>query len=287
MEKLTVQPKEVTINLKNFKLAAKTWGHAKNPPILAIHGWLDNAGSFDKLAPLLADQLYIIAIDLPGHGNSDHFKDSHGYQFIDYIPFIFEIAQFFQWEHFSLLGHSLGAGVSSIASGVFPEKIHKLMLLDGLGPMTDLAEDSPKQMQTAIIKQQKEVRSPRTFKTIEEAIEARQRILTISDEGGRCIMERGLKQHNEHCLVLKSDQKLTSPSFLRLTEEQVLPFFEKISAPTLAIWAKSGWKIDTPQMEKRMNSISQLKSISIEGHHHFHLDAPQPIAKELLDFYFS
>ena len=47
------------------------WGSTGDAPILALHGWLDNAASFVRLAPLLADA-DVVAIDLPGHGYSDH-----------------------------------------------------------------------------------------------------------------------------------------------------------------------------------------------------------------------
>ena len=55
-----------------MKIGALAFGDKKNPPILALHGWLDNAASFARLAPLLKEY-YVISIDFPGHGKSDHY----------------------------------------------------------------------------------------------------------------------------------------------------------------------------------------------------------------------
>lgn len=59
--------------VSNFDCAGKWWGSRLKQPIIAIHGWQDNAGTFDKLAPVLRDSGFaVFAIDLPGHGLSSH-----------------------------------------------------------------------------------------------------------------------------------------------------------------------------------------------------------------------
>jgi len=82
-----MQGKEIQIELPYLKLAAKQWGNPAGMPVLAIHGWLDNAGTFDHIAPLLPD-LNLVAIDLPGHGLSEHRPMGTNYHFIDYIQWV-------------------------------------------------------------------------------------------------------------------------------------------------------------------------------------------------------
>ncbi|XP_033300925.1 probable serine hydrolase isoform X5 [Bombus bifarius] len=53
-------------------ISGKWWGPIDQQPIVALHGWQDNAGTFDKLIPLLPSNVAILAIDLPGHGLSSH-----------------------------------------------------------------------------------------------------------------------------------------------------------------------------------------------------------------------
>ena len=54
---------ELRITLPHATLAARRWGDASLQPLLALHGWLDNAGSFDALAPLLAQRWQVVALD--------------------------------------------------------------------------------------------------------------------------------------------------------------------------------------------------------------------------------
>src|SRR5688500_18494360 len=70
---------ELVIALPHATLAARRWGDASSPPLLALHGWLDNAGSFDALAPLLAARWQVIALDFAGHGRSSHLAAGSWY----------------------------------------------------------------------------------------------------------------------------------------------------------------------------------------------------------------
>ena len=78
---MTFQEREFTA--LGAQLSGKLWGSDGGQPVLALHGWMDNAGSFDMLAPLL-DQYQILAIDSIGHGRSEHFPDGHVYNCLLY-----------------------------------------------------------------------------------------------------------------------------------------------------------------------------------------------------------
>ena len=76
------QPEELEIQTSSIRLVTKCWGNPDGLPVLAFHGWLDNAATFDNLAPLLPE-LRILSLDLPGHGHSDHRPSGSAYYFID------------------------------------------------------------------------------------------------------------------------------------------------------------------------------------------------------------
>lgn len=97
--------KEVQLKLKFGTIAAKWWGSMNKRPIIAIHGWQDNAGSFDALIPLLPLNFSYLAIDLPGHGLSSHFPDGCFYHINDFASILEEIRTLFGWDHISLVMH--------------------------------------------------------------------------------------------------------------------------------------------------------------------------------------
>ena len=139
---------ERTIEISGLALAARVHGPEDGLPVLALHGWLDNAATFDRLAPLLPD-LRIVAIDLAGHGRSQH-RVGAPYHFIDYVADAGAVADALGWQQFSLLGHSLGAGVAALLAGTWPERVRRLALLEGLGPMTELDIGAPARLREAM-----------------------------------------------------------------------------------------------------------------------------------------
>ena len=65
--KSTKKPEELEIQTSSIRLVAKCWGNPNGLPVLAFHGWLDNAATFDNLAPLLP-KLRIISLDCQDMG---------------------------------------------------------------------------------------------------------------------------------------------------------------------------------------------------------------------------
>ncbi|KAG8302741.1 hypothetical protein J6590_025016 [Homalodisca vitripennis] len=68
----TREPVEIKIPVPWGHISGKWWGPQDKNPVIAIHGWQDNAGTFDNLAPLLPADVPFLCIDLPGHGFSSH-----------------------------------------------------------------------------------------------------------------------------------------------------------------------------------------------------------------------
>ena len=83
------EPFEV-ITRTGLKIAGLATGDAHDPPVLMLHGWLDNAASFGGVMPLLPGRR-LLAIDLPGHGESDHLPSPSGRHFIDWITHVEDV----------------------------------------------------------------------------------------------------------------------------------------------------------------------------------------------------
>ncbi|MGB3047467.1 alpha/beta fold hydrolase [Dokdonella sp.] len=191
---------ELRIPLRNLTLAAKAWGDPSAPPMLAVHGWLDNAGTFDRLAPLLRGH-YLVALDLAGHGRSGHRPAANWYAIADYLDEIGQVIDWFAWPSLDLLGHSLGAALASMYAAICPQRIRRLLLVEGLGPLTLDTHKTLEQLRRAhTARAAFKGGGLRVFADLQEAIDARCRSGHLSPQAARCIVERGLQCAGTTCL---------------------------------------------------------------------------------------
>jgi pimeloyl-ACP methyl ester carboxylesterase len=268
--------RDLTLELPNLSLAAREWGPSDGPPVLALHGWLDNAASFDRLAPLLPDH-HLVVLDLAGHGRSQHRHPSVVHHFIDWAPEAVAVADALGWTRFALLGHSMGAGISTLVAGTFPDRVQKLVLLEGAGPLAADASRAPAQLASALEDEARMAAgSPRTFPDLDTAIEARLRDSDLDRESARLLVERG-SEPADGGLRFTHDPRLRTRSRTRLTENQVLAFLSAITCPVLAVRALRGWPFPEDIVMARLAVIQHLETAEIEGGHHVHLTHPERV----------
>lgn len=149
-----------------MQLSAQSWTQEKadsstqqqqQQKILCLHGWLDNSASFHLVAPKLHKQTRadVFCLDFPGHGHSSHRGPESPIQLIsEYAIYVAETIEALHWtkdqDNIILIGHSMGAAVAMIYAAAFPEQIHKLILLEGGGPMTRNHEHISRSIRQAI-----------------------------------------------------------------------------------------------------------------------------------------
>lgn len=274
---------ELTIATPQLRLAARAFGAASGRPVLGLHGWLDNAATFDRLAPLLPEGLRLVSLDQAGHGRSER-RGEGVYHFIDYVADAIAAADALGWGRFSLLGHSLGAGVAALVAGAIPERIERLVMLEGLGPWTDAAAAAPATLRAAMEADVKPPRlSGRGVPDLEAAAQIRKRAGDLSLEAARTLMSRGVVAGPEG-LVWAADPRLRAPSRLRLTEAQVVAFLGAIACPTMIVRASRGWPVDPAMEAARVAAIRGVTVARVDGGHHVHLDHPEAVAAAVSGF---
>ena len=262
---------ETRVTLSSGELSIQEWGDDLKPTIMCLHGWLDNSASFHRLAPLLANDFHLLVVDLPGHGLSQSLAEGAHYYIWQNIETLYELLAFKQIERVHLLGHSMGGVVASLFAGTFADKVQSLILLDSLGPMTTQAAETPKQLANAILDSQRSASPLRVYPTIADALQARQKSSPgMSADALIPIVERNLKQ-SEQGFSWRTDARLRHASKVRLTEAQVMAFFEEINAPVLVIMAEQGI-VPKAWVEQRMKGLSNAQLEYVPGHHHFHAE---------------
>lgn len=263
-------PTQHIFTLPHLQLTGQSWGDKHSEPIIALHGWLDNAASFNWLAPKLSNY-YILAPDFAGHGRSDHRPAAMPYHIWDNLADLLALADQQGFSSFHLLGHSMGAGIAALLAAVAPERVRSLVLLDGLAPMTTAVEKAPAQMAQAF-RQRNRIgsRVVKHYPCFEDAVTARTRSrFPVPRAAARALVERALsaspagwKWHTDPCLIL--------PSVLRLTEAQVCEFLKLIKVPVLLCLAEQG--IATPQTHSLAAYVETIQIKYLLGGHHFHLE---------------
>jgi pimeloyl-ACP methyl ester carboxylesterase len=277
--------RDLTIDLPNLRIAAREWGPSDGPPVLALHGWLDNSATFDRLAPELPE-LHLVALDLAGHGRSQHRHPSVIPHFIDWAPEMVAAADALGWGRFSLIGHSMGAGISTLVAGAFPDRVERLVLLEGVGPLAADASRAPKQLASAVDDEGRVATASRkVFPDFDAAVAARIRDSDLDREAARVLVERGTEK-NEDGVRFTHDPRLRTRSRTRLTEDQALAFLAGITCPVLAVRALQGWPFPEEIVVARLAMIQNLETAEIEGGHHVHLTHPERVAP-LINRFFS
>jgi pimeloyl-ACP methyl ester carboxylesterase len=265
-------PREREFELPGLMLAARVWGDPGQRPVMALHGWLDNAGSFDLLAPLL-DGCHVVALDSAGHGASASRSPDSTYNIWQDVGDIAEIADLLGWTRFNLLGHSRGASIAALFAGAFPGRAERVVLIEGGIPVLGTVEEAPENLAKAIIEtKQLRSKSGRVFPDRAAAIRERaDGFSKVSVAAAEILARRSLREvpggYRWH-----ADQRLKATSEVRLTAEQVKAFLERISAPVLAVLATDSPFSHRPVFLDVLGAIPDLRVQRLRGGHHLHLE---------------
>ena len=257
--------------VSGLQLSGLSWGSPDGQPVLALHGWLDNAASFTQLAPLL-DTCHVVALDLTGHGRSDCRSADASYQIWDDLPEIRGVIDALGWERFSLMGHSRGGVISTLFASCFPEQVSHLVLLDALLPQAIDEAEFPGQMRKFLQeKSHWQNRDRRVFPSIDAAV-------AIRDDGSlpsaaaRLLAERNLSPC-EGGYRWTTDQRLRGASAVKLSAGQLQAVLQALTMPTLLLLAEEGLGGQHPQIEAQARQgISRLQVHTVPGGHHFHME---------------
>lgn len=278
---------EIRIQLPHIDLAARVYGPEDGQPVLALHGWLDNAMTFDLLAPKLQG-LRIVAIDMAGHGHSGHRAPGAGYQLWDYALDALMATQQLGWGKFSLLGHSLGGIISVLIAGAVPERIERVALIDGLVPDTGEADNAPKKLGQALLAHIDLAAKKKTvYASVEQAVQVRMRgFMPVSQLASELLAQRGLSPVAGG-YSWSTDSRLTLPSPLRLTRAHAAAFVQAVQCPMSLLLAEQGVLTKEPDFMKFLSTLS-LNVQRLPGGHHLHLDdeqGAQAVAKYIQEFF--
>ena len=282
---------DISISLKHTKLSLiesqSQLPDASHPhKIVALHGWLDNAASFNQCIDYMPD-FHWFSLDCAGHGKSQHRAEGSFYHLWDYV---LDTVQFIEALNAKvwLVGHSMGASVAMLVASVIPDKVHGLVMLDNLGPLTSSPSQRVSQLQHAIKKMGYDRPESRGYENQEAMIQARMNGFTkLGYNASKALILRGSQQSEDGRYRWRHDPKLTFPSPFRMDKESVEAFIKSVTCPTLILLASQGIFANSgKEAEQMCNHFSDGELDWCEGGHHFHLEDEThlEIAKKVYSF---
>lgn len=268
---------ETRLRISGLEVALREWGPRDAPPLLALHGWLDNAATFDALAPLLPD-FRILAPDLTGHGLSAHRPSGAHYYIWSYVEEVLALADQVQLPRFALLGHSMGGAVGLLLAAVAPERVSRLALLDSVGPLSTAPEQAPAQLRKALERQP--AGGVRHYASRQEAEAARVSRGIGGPRVASVLAARSLAEDAKGW-YWRSDRRLSRANPLSLDEAQVAAFLRQASCPKLLISSPFLYREREAFYRRRLACLDALELVEMSGSHHQHLEdeAPQVAAR--------
>ncbi|WP_137221022.1 alpha/beta hydrolase [Shewanella sp. MEBiC00475] len=287
---LNVNVEQIQLPLAHITLAAKRYGQADKPIILALHGWLDNADSFIPLAEAFSQQglferYQLLCIDWPGHGLSEHRPGRYPLHWVDYIYDLQAVIELVSDNQpIILMGHSLGGIIASAYNACLGENIAKLVLIEALAPLSESADNAKPRLRKGLLQQQRFnrqlARPIPTYSSLDVAIHARHQLTGLALPWCKLITERNMQLVGDK-YAWRSDPRLKLDSLNRFTFEQVDALMTTSDTDTLFIAAQDGYKQLTLSEQHANAWFTNIKMLTLMGDHHLHMGNANQVAETI------
>jgi pimeloyl-ACP methyl ester carboxylesterase len=267
-----MEPVSLTYVSQGLQLRYLDWGNPSAPLLLLVHGICEHARSWDWTARALCREWHVVAPDLRGHGDSAWSPDK-SYLSSCYLVDIANLMEALPHERAAVVAHSLGGNVMARFTAVFPERVTKLVLIEGLGPSEEAFADwdrqGPVQRTRAWIDMQRAAPdgSPRVFESIAEAqtrlMKANPRLsvelaLHLARHAVRPHARGYRWKHDPLVSAFAPEDFALAGSF----------FWKEIANPTLLFQGAESWTAN-PERDGRAVHFRDRRTVVVEGAGHW------------------
>jgi pimeloyl-ACP methyl ester carboxylesterase len=272
---------------QRLKLHYVDWGNGAKPPMLLIHGGRDHARNWDWVAQELRRDYHIIAPDLRGHGDSEWARGSQ-YALIDYVLDMAQLLDQLQLFPIIIIGHSLGGAIACQYSGVYPERVQRLVAIEGLGPPIERLRRglAYQRMQDWITQMQAfATRHVRRYRSLEDAWQRMQEANQhLSAEQAHHLTVHGTYRNEDGTYTWKFDNYVRAHSPYEFNLEEARSIWQRITCPTLLLRGTESWATD-PMQDGRARAFQNARCVNIAGAGHWvHHDRLPEFLQVVQDF---
>jgi pimeloyl-ACP methyl ester carboxylesterase len=266
---------------QRLRLHYVDWGNPEAPPLILQHGGRDHSRSWDWVAQELRHDWHVIAPDMRGHGDSDWSPEGH--YGMDALVYDFaQVVETLGHDQVTIVAHSLGGSVATRFAGLYPQKVRKLVNIEGLGLVRRDREEGPNEDVAERLrlwiaqKRDASSRLPRRYASLEEACERMQQangFLTRAQV--RHLTMHGVTRNEDGTWSWKFDNYLNVWSANDISVAEKVQLWRAITCPVLLLWGKDSFAT-SPAADGRIAHFcnAELKEYENAGHwlHHDQFD---------------
>ncbi len=298
------EPRSSFVAVRGLQYHVQQWGDAalatpERPPLVMVHGWMDVGASFQFVADALAQAegspRWVIAPDWRGFGRTET-PHADTYWFPDYLgdldALLDALVPYERFGAIDLAGHSMGGNVVMSYAGVRPERVRRLINLEGFG----LPQTQPHQAPKRLLQWLDDLKAPQTLRDYASVHEVAQRLLKnnplLTPDKAAWLAPHWSRQEDDGRWHIQGHpaHKRVNPVLYHVDE--VLQAWKCITAPVL--WAEGdqtdvakwwGKRYPRSEFEARLAVVPQLQRVLLSPcGHMLHHDQPQALAGHLARF---
>ncbi len=285
------------VDSSGVRLRVHEWGDPAAAPLLLCHGMFDHARGFDLLAPRLASRYRVLALDARGHGESD-WVDSYVW-FMDVLDIVRVLGEI--GRPVRLVGHSKGGGQSTDAAVLAPDRVCKLVNIDGFGPPDEGDFNHPgapavEHLTTAercrLFLDRRRGASRRLewrpYESLEELVARRSsQNPRLTREWLRYFVYHGARESADGWRW-RADPQTVAGGFGPWNPQWIGPSWKRLRVPMLAVTGSvpDTWgPLPEEVLSRRLEYVAQFERAVVRGSGHFvHMEHPREMADLLLDY---
>lgn len=275
--------------VRGRQLHLRIWGSSESRILFMLHGWHDVSASFQFVVDALRREWRVIAPDWRGFGLSDWNDDAYWHP--DYLADLDALLERYSpGAPVRLVGHSMGGNIAAMYAGVRPERVARLVNLEGFG----LKRLDPSEAPARFLKWLDQVRSPATSRVYadREALATRLRRDNPRLTPARAsFLAEHMGQETEGGIRFAADpcHRWVNPVLYRL--EEVRACWQRVTAPVLCVRGDDSAYMreyipDEDDYRERIACFADVRDVTLEScGHNIHHDCPEKAARLIEEFF--
>ena len=282
------EPEDRFFESARLRLHYAVWGDESKPPLVLVHGGRDHARSWDFVAQRMTDRYCVYAPDLRGHGDSEWARGG-SYPVSGHTADMHALLTAIDRPVVQIVGHSLGGRVVLDFSSAFPDRVSKIVAIEGFGRVGSNRPPIERLRLYVELLRELEPKRQRPYATVDEAQKRMQEENPrLTPEMVRHLTEHAVRRREDGSYVWKFDNFARISPAPEWTQPETAQIWANITAPTVHVGGSESWGKRFPDNRHELAYAvpnSRIVIFDDAGHwvHHDQLDGFVKLIRDFFD----